>query len=544
MRFVSRWILLCTVAVAPLTAASTAFAEDFAGLFKGHDLNEPGCVVGVGRPGQPIAYGTYGAADLEHAVPNTTETIMEAGSIAKQFTATSILMLAQEGKLALTDDIRKYLPEMPDYGTPITINHLLSHTSGLRDWGEVFLLAGWPRSDVVRSNQEVFQMIARQRALNYKPGEAYSYTNSGYNLAAIIVERVSGKSLPDFTRERIFAPFGMTKTSWRTDFRAVLKDRAIAYRDKTATQGYTQEMPFEDNYGHGGLLTTAHDLLAWNDALAARKLGEFVTSRLEEQAVLASGRKIAYARGLQFGTYNGVPEISHGGGTAAYRAWLARYPTQGMSVAVLCNGAGINATKLGRDAVERLRTTPTAAAPSPKPTTVTSAELSNLPGLYVDERTGGAARVIARAGALKFINIETGNETDLVHLAAGRYRNAAAELTFKDNSAERRTADGEATTYRKVDPFAPPAAELESLAGRYASAESDGVLELSVKDGRLMLAPANRPSAAAALTPLSRDLYKDSEGLVAIVRGSSGKAEGIRFIHPRVYSLVFARMTK
>lgn len=539
MRFLSRWVLLCSVTFGPLPAFGASFQE----LFKGHDLTEPGCVVGVARPGQPITYGTYGAADLEHAVPVTTDTIMEAGSIAKQFTATAILMLAEEGKLALTDNIRKYLPEMPDYGTPITINHLLSHTNGLRDWGAVYLLAGWPRSDVVRTNREVHFMTVRQRALNYKPGEAYSYNNTGFNLATFIVERVSGKSLPEFTRERIFTPFGMSKTSWRNNFRAVLPNRAIAYRDKTATQGYTQEMPFEDNYGHGGLLTTARDLLTWNDVLSSRKLGDFVTSRLEERAVLTNGRKIAYARGLQHGTYNGLPEISHGGGTAAYRAWLARYPTQGMSVAVLCNGGGINATRLGREAVERLRPTPTVAAAEPKATKASAAELAELPGLYIDERTGRSGQIVASDGALKMVVTDTEGvrETNLVRLAARRYRNGGAEMTFKAAAAEIRAQDGEVTAYRKVDPYMPPAAELNGLLGRYASVEADAMLELSLKDGRLMLSPVDRPSGAIALMPLSRDVYLGIEGLVTIVRNAAGSAEGLRFIHPRVYSMVFTR---
>ncbi len=537
MRGAPLGIFLYMACVAPTAAP----AADFEGLFAGHEPGAPGCVVGVQGRGQPIKYGTYGSADLEHAVPITADTIMEAGSVAKQFTAAAVLMLAEEGKLALTDDIRKYLPEMPDYGKPITINHLLSHTSGLRDWGEVSGLAGWPRSYVVRTNLEVLEITVRQKALNYMPGEAYSYNNTGFNLAAFIVERVSGKSLPEFTRERLFTPLGMSKTSWRDDFRRVVPGRAVAYRTKTA-DGYTQEMPFEDNYGHGGLLTTAHDLLAWNEALTARKLGEFVTKHLEEQATLNNGRKIAYARGLVFGEHNGATEISHGGGTAAYRTWLARYPSLGMSVAVLCNGEDINATKVGRDAVAALQPaasgakTPSSAA---KPSPPTSAELSQIPGLYIDERTGRSARIVARGGALKAV--AGGRETDLPRVAARRYRDGTAEMIFNDGGAERRTADGEATSYRKVDSHTPSIDELQALTGRYASREADGVLALSVKDGRLMLMPVNRPSAAAALTPLSRDIYQDAEGLVAVVRNAAGNVEGLRFIHPRVYSLVFTR---
>ena len=535
MRTISRWILLCSIATAPLPAS----AADFDGLFKGQDPEAPGCAVGVARQGQPTTFGAYGLADLEHAVPITPETVMEAGSIAKQFTAASILILAEEGKLALTDDIRTYIPELPVYDTPITINHLLSHTNGLRDWGEVSSIAGWPRSYVFRTNQEVLEITVRQKALNFKPGEAYSYNNTGFNLAAFIVERVSGKSLPVFTRERFFIPFGMTKTSWRDDFRRVVPDRAIAYREKTA-DGYTQEMPFEDTYGHGALLTTANDLLKWNEVLTSKKLGDFVTRHLEEQAVLTSGRKIAYARGLQHGSYNGVAEISHGGGTAAYRAWLARYPSLGVSVAVLCNGASINATRVGRDSVAHLQPKFGAAvAPAKAAGSATSAEISQLPGLYIDERTGRAVRVAAQGG--DFNLIEGAREVKLVRLDTRRYQNGGAEMTFKETGVDSRTADGEVTSFRKVDPYTPPASELEALAGRYTSGEANAELTLSVRNGGLVLAPVNRPSAATVLTPVSRDIYKDEDGLVAIVRGAGGKAEGIRFIHPRVFKMVFAR---
>lgn len=535
MRQVSRRTLLCT-AVAVAVAALPASAADLTGLANGQDPKAPGCSVGVAGRGQPATFGAYGLADLEQGTAITPDTIMEAGSIAKQFTAASILILVEQGKIKLTDDIHKYLPELPDYGTTVTINNLITHTAGLRDWGEVAEIAGWPRSYVVRSNKEVMEIATRQKALNYKPGDFYLYTNTGFNFATEIVERVSGKSLPEFTQEHMFTPNGMTKTSWRTDFRAVVPNRAIAYRDKTATQGYTQEMPFEDDYGHGGLLTTVGDLLKWNDALASKKLGEFVTSHLEEQAVLNNGRKIAYARGLQHATFHGVSEISHGGGTAAYKAWAARYPAQGASVAVLCNGMGINATQVGRDAVASLLP-PAPATPTVRSSAAPRSEIAELPGLYLDERTGRAARIVAAGSALKFV--EGTREVDLVRLGALRYRNGGTEMTFKDGVA--RMDNNELTSFRKVEAYAPSATELAGLTGRYTSAEANGELALSVKDGKLILAPVNRPSAAAALMPLSRDVFKDELGLITIVRGAGGRVEGIRFTHPRVANLVFAR---
>ncbi len=181
------------------------------------------------KDGKPIVQKAYGMADLEHDAPNRADTIFEAGSVSKQFTAAAVLLLAQDGKLSLDDPVRKYVPELPDYGAPLTIRHMLHHTSGLRDWGEVASIAGWPRTSRVYTHAHVIDILCRQKALNFPSGAQYSYSNSGYNLAAIIVSRVSGKTFAEFSNERIFAPLGMTKTSWRDDYTRVVKGRAIAY---------------------------------------------------------------------------------------------------------------------------------------------------------------------------------------------------------------------------------------------------------------------------------------------------------------------------
>ena len=189
----------------------------------------PGCAVGVAVGGKTVVAKAYGIADLEHDVRNTPDTIFEAGSVSKQFTAAAVLLLARDGKLALDDPVRKYIPELPDYGQPLTIRHMLTHTSGLRDWGSVAGIGGWPRTSRVYTHAHVLEIVSRQRALNFTPGERYSYSNTGYNLAAILVSRVSGMSFAEFTRQRIFEPAGMTKTSWRDDYGRIVKGRALSY---------------------------------------------------------------------------------------------------------------------------------------------------------------------------------------------------------------------------------------------------------------------------------------------------------------------------
>ena len=197
-------------------------------IFRAYGGALPGCAVGVSQRGQPAVERAYGMADLEHDVPNVPGTVFEAGSVSKQVTAGAVVLLALDGKLSLDDDVRRYLPELPDYGTPITIRHMLNHTSGLRDWGSMAALGGWPRGTRVYTNDLALDIARRQRTLNYAPGTYYSYTNSGYTLLAVVVGRVSGMSLAEFTRRRIFEPLGMTHTAWRDDFARVVKGRAVA----------------------------------------------------------------------------------------------------------------------------------------------------------------------------------------------------------------------------------------------------------------------------------------------------------------------------
>ena len=314
-------VLIATVLTQTQAPAAPSASVD--AVFARWNQATPGCAVGVGVNGKSVLERAYGMADLEHDVPNTPDTIFEAGSVSKQFTAAAVLLLARDGKLSIDDPVRKYIPELPDYGVPLTIRHMLTHTSGLRDWGAVAGIAGWPRTTRAHTHGHVLDIVSRQKALNFTPGTAWSYSNTGYNLAAIIVSRVSGQPFADFSRERIFAPLGMTRTSWRDDFTRVVKHRAIAYDSQA--DGYHQDMPFENVHGNGGLLTTVGDLLRWNENFAVPKVGD-AAFLAEEQTPgrFNDGKPHDYAFGLYVRPYRGVDEVSHSGSTAGYRAFLTR----------------------------------------------------------------------------------------------------------------------------------------------------------------------------------------------------------------------------
>src|SRR5512138_1561303 len=224
----------------------------------------PGCAVGASRDGRTIFEAGYGSAILEAGVPITPASIFHVASISKQFTAMSILLLARDGKLSLDDDIRKYLPEVPDYGTRIMIRHLLTHTSGLRDQWDLLALARGRFEEDRITEADVLDIVSRQKALNFTPGTEYLYSNTGYTLAGTIVRRVSGKSLRDFAEERVFKPLGMTHTHFHDDFSMLVKGRAFAYAPREGGQ-WRFSIPNFDTYGATSLYTTVGDLLRWQE---------------------------------------------------------------------------------------------------------------------------------------------------------------------------------------------------------------------------------------------------------------------------------------
>ena len=401
----------------------------------------PGCAVGVAVGGKTVLTRAYGMADLEHDVPNTADTIFEAGSVAKQFTAMAVLLLARDGKLSLDDPARQYIPELPDYGVPLTIRHMLNHTSGLLDWGSVAGIAGAPRTTREYTHAHVLDIVSRQKALNFPPGTQWSYSNTGFNLAAIIVSRVSGLSFAEFSRTRIFAPLGMTRTSWRDDHTRIVKGRAIAYA--SASDGYHLDMPFENVHGNGGLLTTVGDLLKWND--------NFVTPAVGDRALVTTqataghfndGRALDYALGLFLQEYRGVKNVYHSGSTAGYRAHLNRFPDAHTSVAVLCNVATGDATRSANLVSDlylagRLKpvtpTSPTPPAPATTPAP-TAAELVEFSGNYWSDEAEVMLTAAVENGALV---LKRRPDTTIALTAIGRdtFRGSIGTLTFRRDAA-------------------------------------------------------------------------------------------------------------
>lgn len=454
-------------------------------IFSRWSSSTPGCAVGVSVRGEPVLMRAYGMADLEHDVPNTPDTVFESGSLAKQFTAIAVLMLADSGALSLDDEVRKHVPELPDYGVPLTIRHMLTHTSGLRDWGSIASIAGAPRTSREYTHAHVLDIVSRQKSLNFPPGTQWSYSNTGFNLAAIIVDRVSGMSFAEYSRRFIFEPLGMTRTMWRDNHQRIVKDRAIAY--SSTSSGYQIEMPFENVHGNGGLLTTVGDLLKWNanflpiettdEPIRAIDVNSARSTRVEPRPSVGSamllrqmqapgkyndGRPLDYAFGLYVRPLDGVTNIYHSGSTAGYRAHLNRFPQQHLSVAVLCNGSDGDATRTAND-VSRLY------LGKPKPVVA-----------------GSSVRGVTAAAA---------------------QASAAAKLT--------------------------------DYVGGYWSEEAETQLNAMIDKGRLVL--RRRPGTLIELEAIGKDVFRGSIGTITFHRDSRGAVRELSVKQDRVWDLRFAR---
>jgi CubicO group peptidase (beta-lactamase class C family) len=316
-------------------------------LFRAWDRpDSPGAAVAVVDHGKIVYEKGFGCANLEYGIPIKPDTIFHVASVSKQFTAMAVVLLEQDGKLSIEDDVHKYLPELPDYGHPITLRNLLQHTSGIRDQWATLGLAGWDLKDVITQNQ-ILRLLFRQKELNFPPGTKWLYSNGGFTLLAEVVKRVSGQPLPQFCAERIFGPIGMSHTHFHLKLEEIVPNRAYSYA--SSDHGFVFAPLNYANVGATSLFTTAGDLARWLDNFREPKVGnKAAIARLEEEGVLSSGKKTGYALGLFVGTYRGLRTISHDGGDAGYRATVLWFPDQQLGITIVSNLGNFNPGALAR----------------------------------------------------------------------------------------------------------------------------------------------------------------------------------------------------
>jgi CubicO group peptidase (beta-lactamase class C family) len=377
----------------------------------------PGVAVGVVHGGKLVYAKGFGEADVETGAPITPETIFHVASVSKEFTAYAIVLLAQDGKLSLDDDIHKYLPEVPDFGQKITIRHLIHHTSGLRDQWALLAMAGWSLSDVI-TKEHVFNLVRRQQELNFAPGAEYSYCNTGYTLLAEIVSRVGKQPFREWMQQGVFKPLGMKNTLFYDDDERIVKGRAYSFHKEKGIDGYKKSVLSYANVGATSLFTTVNDMAHWVNNFKNPTVGNPATMKqMLERGRLTNGDSIPYAFALSHGKYKGLAYYGHNGADAGFRSSIIYFPKEDYGFILLSNQAEANPTAKGLEMADLYLSSylqknkdvpplPKATTPDNKPKKVVNAEYV---GRYYSPELETIYAIRQKGDSLELVHVHHGD---------------------------------------------------------------------------------------------------------------------------------------
>jgi CubicO group peptidase (beta-lactamase class C family) len=561
-------LLLCSQCVPPApTSAPTPPLSPPPGvtaqvdkIFEKWDKHDsPGCALGVYRNGEVVYKRGYGMANLNDDVPITPATVFHVASMSKQFTAAAIALLAQQHKLSLDDDVRMYIPELPDFGERITIRHLVFHTSGLRDQWSLLGLAGWRYSLDLITDEDVMSLVTRQKDLNFKPGDKFVYCNTGYTLMGQIIKRVTGMSLREFTTKNIFEPLGMSHTHFRDDHAEIVKHNALGYEGGDKAKPFRLSVTNFDTVGPTSLHTTVEDLRLWDENFYHPRVGgPALAPQMLERGKLNSGEQLDYAFGLQLGSYKGLPTVDHSGADAGYRSAMTRFPEQHFSAAVLCNAGGTDPSSLVRQVAD-IFLAKDLKAPEPGPvkqesppatqTTLTTMQREALAGTYWNRDNDDYVKFFAKDGMLQ---TEDGEDTYVLKPAGDAHFHIAGvpwgdqlDLHFVAATAdqprrmEQSFGGGKPRVYEAVTTFNPSDIQLAAYAGSYVSEEIDPVYRIVVRDGNLKLERLKKQTET--LQPTVQDVFSGGIGTVRFARDANQRISGFVLNAGRVRNFRFTR---
>lgn len=552
---ISLWLVLVAIVCGTASAArdpdAAARVDEIFAPFTAP--GSPGAAVSVIHDGEVVLAKGYGLANLEHEIPITPQSVFYLGSVSKQFVAAAIVLLEQEGKLALDDDIRKYVRQLRDYGTPITIRHLVHHTSGIRDYLELMNLAGIPLGSF-HDNGGIVELLARQKQLNFPPGEQHLYSNAGYFLLAVIVEEASGKSLREYAEEKIFGPLGMRHTHFHDDFMHLIPKRASGYFP-APDGGYRNFLSTFDRVGSGGVFSSVEDLYHWDQNFYSGKVGgEAFLARMHERGKLNDGEELSYAFGLSLREHRGLRVVEHGGALGGYRANIVRFPDERFSVIVLANVASAQPGALAMRVAdlylaERYAETVEeggGAAEPPQTVEVPAEELERVTGHYwnADERYSRRLYVNPDGVLMYWRSLQS--ETPLGPLGGDRFRMLGLPVEvevvfggFDKGKASEMTViieGDDSVVLNTYQPVSATDAYLEAFAGIYHSEELQADYVLSVEGGWLVARGPDRERAP--LQPGIEDVFTVGGAAMTFSRKGksvtgfvldSGRVKGLRF---------------
>lgn len=564
-KFRIQCVLLSVIVIVFLcsTAKADRLTDQVDKLFKTWDKpDSPGCALGVIKDGQFIYKRGYGMANLEYNIPLTSQSIFRIGSTSKQFTAICITLLEEQGKISVDDSLRKYFPEMPEYAEDIKIRHLIHHMSGIRDYLTLWRIAG-ERNDDFFIDPEVVALIARQKELNFNPGDEFLYSNSGYFLLSEIVKRVTGESMAAFAEEYIFKPLGMKNTHFHDDHTMIVKNRASGYTPLRGG-GFRISMTTLGMIGDGGVFTCVDDLLLWDQNFYNNKLGkggQELIDRVLTPGKLNNGEELDYAYGLGIGDYKGLKMISHGGAFVGFRADMIRFPEQKFSVICLANLSRINPSQLARKVADvyladqfKEKVTEKELPPKPSFIKLSEAELKEKTGAFRNPQTGAIWKISLQKGKLEVYTFLYRFTISPVSRRKFLSINAPMELEIEFGKKVKKKPmfirvkrEGrEAYTLEPVVLVSPTAEELEELVGEYASEELQVAYRLELKDGKLFLVHENpyKDYPDSPLEPTLRDNFMISGMQIQFFRNEDNDVESFTVNAGRVKNIRFVRKNK
>jgi CubicO group peptidase (beta-lactamase class C family) len=550
-------LLLLSALIQPTVWSQTAAtqterpSEQIDKLFEKMDRTiSPGCAVAAMRDGKILYQRGYGMADLDYNVPITANTVFPVASMSKQFTAAAIVMLAQERKLSLDDEVRKYVPELPDFGAPVTLRQLVHHTSGLRDQWELLGLAGWRYSPDLITDDDVLSIMSRQKNLNFPPGSKHMYSNTNYTLLAQVVKRVSGQSFREFTTSRILQPLGMRNTHFRDDHAEVVKNMAYGY--VPANDTFRISITNFDTVGATSLLTTVEDLALWDENFYNPRVGgpEMIRQMLE-RGKLNDGEQLDYAFGLVIGKYRGLATVDHAGGDAGYRSDMIRFPDQHFTAVCLCNRADSNPSELTLQVAEiylaKEMTADKVGAGPGKTVQLVPEKLAAKVGTYIKAEGGQTLSITLKDDKLHITPGAGEDSYEMNALSENDFRLATAPIDFKFEALKPggplrlivKHGEDKPEVFEAVSPFTPSTSELSSCVGFYYSEEIEPIYVMKIDDGKLVLHTLkNKPDTLRPITP---DLFAASIGTIRFKRNAQRQVSGFVLNADHVRNMLFQK---
>jgi len=485
--------LICVALIITLSATSQNTKKNIDGLFSQWEKNTPGGVVLVAHKNQLIFSKAYGLANIPYNIPNTAETIFNIGSISKQFTAMGIVLLQLDGKLSFDDDIRKYLPELTDFGKTITIRNLLHHTSGLRSSPELFGLAGWRDGDAI-SNDDVYRYLTKQTHLNFEPNSEFMYTNSGYILLAKIIENITKQDFKSWIKEKIFQPLEMNSTFVEENHSKIITKTASSYTEIEPAVFINVEN-FDLTYGASNGYSTGSDILKWSKNFnEAPKKWQKAFTMLKTLDILNSGRKNNYAFGVIVDDFFGNHRVQHTGAIAGFQSIMYTYPNDDLEIVILSNFTSNQLFKIA-DQISQLflqnkSETDLTNTALINPIKLDTNSLKKYVGMYWNDTDNYSRKIYVENDTLWYLR-SNNKKSPLIPIAENEFQmggiNEKLVLKFETNTnkASLISSDNSISSFEKFEDKTPTIVELKAYTGSFYSNELETSYKISVRDGKL-----------------------------------------------------------